>query len=77
VKKINTYHYIAFYMQKKNKGRKSERTDLQICNQKMTTLTLLHLLVDTLSMDTPAPLIIVNGNIMPTVVIQWYMCKNK
>lgn len=29
VKKINTYHYIAFYMQKQKKGRKRERADLQ------------------------------------------------
>jgi hypothetical protein len=68
VKKINTYHYIAFYMQKQ---KKEETAKEQICNQNMTTLTLLHLWVDTLSLHTLVPLILVNGNVMPTIVIQW------
>ncbi len=68
MKKVSTYHYIAFYMQKQ---KKEEKVKEQICNLKMTTLTLLHLWVDTLSLHTLVPLIIVNGNMMPTIVIQW------
>lgn len=52
-------------------AKKEEKVKEQICNLKMTTLTLLHLWVDTLSLHTLVPLIIVNGNMMPTIVIQW------